>query len=88
MNLEHWRNEVDKVDESIMKLLLERADITRKIGEEKRRSGLDLQDARREAEVMQRLQSINGGRLREDLLEAAYRSIIEMCTEVQREKQA
>ncbi len=87
-NLDRLRKEVDRIDETIINRLLERADITRKIGEEKSRTGVSLHDPEREAEVIARLRAINRGRLRDDLLEAVYRRIIEMCIEVQREEQA
>jgi chorismate mutase / prephenate dehydratase len=83
--LDHWRAEVDALDREIIRLLVERVEAARKIGEAKRALGAPLQDPDREEAVLRRLKEQNGGRLGDRALEAVYRRIFEMCIEAQKE---
>ena len=83
--LAELRAEVDRLDSELVRLLIERAEVTRRIGEEKGRTGAAVRDPEREARVIARVKAMNGGRLRDALLEAVYAQIFEMCIEVQKE---
>lgn len=83
--LDRLREDVDRIDTDIVRLLIQRAEVTRKIGDEKGRTGVAVRDPEREAKVIARVKALNGGRLRDTLLETVYGSIFEMCIEVQKE---
>ena len=50
-NLKKWRDELDKIDEKILKILADRFQITKKIGEYKNKHSLNPFDAEREKEI-------------------------------------
>ncbi len=87
-NLERLRQEVNRMDAEVVRILQERAEITRRIGAEKGKTGVAVRDPAREAEVMARVKAMNAGRLPEPLLESVYRRIFEMCIEVQKEERS
>lgn len=81
--MDELRDEVDRVDAELIRLLNERAGLTARIGDEKRRSGAPIRDAVREDEVLKRITSANGGPLDDAALNAIYREIIRECTRIQ-----
>lgn len=83
--LDSLREDVDRIDTEIVRLLIERAEVTRKIGEEKGKTGAAVRDPVREASVIARVKAMNAGRLRDALLVSVYSRIFEMCIEVQKE---
>jgi len=79
MPIEELREKIDKVDARIIKLLEERADLVKKIGEAKRKHGLAIVDLKREEEVMIKVTektSLNKG-----FVKKLFGSIIEYCRE-------
>ena len=75
--LKKLRNEIDKIDEEIVKLLAKRSKIAMKIAKYKKEHGLQIYDARREREVIEKVKKLarNNG-LDETLLEKVFQSII------------
>ncbi|MDO4773251.1 MAG: chorismate mutase [Bacillota bacterium] len=57
-NIAAYRSHLDRIDERIAALLLERLEIVKKIGEEKRRHGYAVLDQGRETEIRERLSRI------------------------------
>ncbi len=76
------RESIDTLDEKIIDLLRERVEISRRIGEEKRRTGTAILDAAREEEVYARLTSL-WGNLPAEHLRSIYREIIGVSRAVQ-----
>ncbi len=76
MDIEHWRNEIDEVDEELLRLLNMRARLAIKVGTLKRASGLPLRDLRREQEVIDRLAEANTGPLDHSALTRLFRRIM------------
>ncbi|MBU0704470.1 MAG: bifunctional 3-deoxy-7-phosphoheptulonate synthase/chorismate mutase [Chloroflexi bacterium] len=60
-DIENLRERVHKINLQILELLAERGTLVREIGEIKTRLGLDLADARREAEMLADLMAANSG---------------------------
>jgi len=83
MSLDELRNEVDRVDAELVRLLNERAGLTARIGDEKRRKGAPIRDAVREDEVLERIRSSSDGPMGDAALQAIYREIIRACTRIQ-----
>ncbi len=76
------RASIDTLDEKIVQLLKERIEISRRIGEEKRRTGTAVLDASREEEVYARLTALWGDQP-SDYLRSIYREIIGVSRAVQ-----
>jgi len=72
----HWRDEIDRIDEEILRLLNRRARIVLELADEKRRRDLPVVDPEREAQILARLAGRNGGPLSPRAVEAIYRAIM------------
>ena len=75
-SLEEIRNEIDKIDTKLLRLLTERADLVHEIGTIKRNAGLPIYAPEREESLLQALTQKNKGRLPADAVRAIYREIM------------
>ncbi len=76
MNIEHWRREIDEIDEELLRLLNMRARLALKVGALKQAADLPFCDPDRERSVLRRLQQINSGPLDERAVGKMFRRII------------
>ncbi len=81
--LERYREEIDRIDEQILELLLKRQNIAEKIGKIKKSLGLEIFDPAREKEVIERLSRKAEGRLDYQILRAVFNEIISASRSVQ-----
>lgn len=78
------RERIDAIDHEIVALLNERAEIALEIGRVKQETGRrTVRDARREAEVLERVTSTSAGLFPEPELVALYRKLIAATRRVQ-----
>ncbi len=77
------RSEVDRVDDKIANLLVERQNLTRKVGVLKREKDMNVFDEKREQYVLDRVSSHASGILREHI-ENIYNAIFEMSRNSQK----
>ena len=70
------RQEIDRIDASIVALLKERMECVHQVGETKKETGAPLFVPERESEQMKKLAALNGGVLPEQALQSIYRQII------------
>jgi chorismate mutase-like protein len=84
MKIEQNRKRIDKVDEKILSLLHQRANIVREIGEIKMRAGISIFDPNREAEIMRRVTTKYMGSLGNDAVTRIYRTILRESRRIQR----
>lgn len=78
MDIEKLRKKINKIDEEIISLLVERVKIIKKIGEIKKEKGLEVFDKDREEEIIFKLKKKaeeNG--LNKDFVVDIYKKIIE-----------
>ncbi len=75
-NIEHWRNEIDRVDEDLLRLFNERAHYAIEIGLEKRRLGLPIEVPEREAAIIRRMIGDNHGPLDGEAVERLFEAVI------------
>ena len=61
--LNRLRRQIDRIDQSLLRLLNRRATLAVRIGNLKRKQGLPVFDSRREKQVLGRLKRTNGGPL-------------------------
>jgi chorismate mutase len=82
--IKQLRKKVDTIDEQLLELLCQRAQICRSIGSIKKVCGLPVYDAGREKELYQSIK-IKAEQLCLDPshVEAIYREIVNMCSAVQ-----
>ena len=79
MSLEKARQEIDAIDQQLIRLLNERARYVHQIGEIKRKDGLDIYVPDREEKLLQKLAQLNraeDGLLTEKAIRAIYREIM------------
>jgi chorismate mutase/prephenate dehydratase len=79
MTLEDVRIQIDRVDQDLLRLLNERADLVHHVGEIKRKEGLEIYAPDREEKLLKKLIELNKhhkGRLPEKSIRAIYREII------------
>ena len=76
MDIEHWRVEIDEIDDHLLRLLNMRARLAVKVGALKRIRGLPLTDQEREREVLLRVRRNNSGPLDERAVTKLFRRII------------
>ena len=76
MNLSEHRQEIDRIDAQIIKLLNERTRHVLGIGEIKRKAGEEIYAPHRERQVLQRICKLNPGPITNDSIRAIYREIM------------
>jgi chorismate mutase/prephenate dehydratase len=76
VDLDDLRRSIDDLDGRIVRLLADRLEVARRIGEEKRGRGASSYDPVRERQVLERLVREAGGRFPAEGLRAIYREII------------
>ena len=76
MSLGKHRKRIDELDREIIQLINERTSEAVKIGKEKAASGKPVFDAKREAQVFEKVVSLNNGPIGDDALKGIYREII------------
>ena len=76
MSLDDIRKQIDLIDQDLLKLLSQRADLVHEVGVVKKRDGLQIYAPEREQALLDRLIAINQGRLPEKSIKAIYREIM------------
>ncbi|MBI4589753.1 MAG: prephenate dehydratase [Candidatus Rokubacteria bacterium] len=84
MDLDEFRSRINALDEQILKLLNQRADAALRIGELKRRQALPYFVPEREAEIINRLLSLNPGPLPAEGVKAIWREILSASLALER----
>lgn len=81
MRLEDVRDRIDQVDQRLLELISERAQLAHRVGEIKRAEGGDTQFYRpeREAQVLRRVQGLNQGPLDDGSIAWLFREIMSAC---------
>jgi chorismate mutase len=87
LSLEALRDEIDKIDEVIVRLLDRRARCAYAIGRIKKELGANIYEPQREAAVMEHIKHVNemlGGPLDEGAIVRLYERIIDEARRIQR----
>ena len=83
MDIEHWRREIDDIDDELLRLLNMRARLALKVGALKQAAHLPYCDPERERSVLRRLKETNDGPLDEQAVGRLFRRIIRESRRVQ-----
>jgi chorismate mutase len=87
LSLEALRDEIDRLDEVIVRLLDRRARCAFAVGRLKRAQGLGIYEPSREATVMAHVKAVNaslGGPLTDDAIERLYERVMDEARRIQR----
>ncbi len=86
--IERLREEIDRIDEEILKLLTERARIAKRIGEIKKERGLEVHVPERERAIFEKVLKMNREKFGEEFPSEAlihiYREIISACLSLEK----
>ncbi|MBI4188385.1 MAG: prephenate dehydratase [Chloroflexi bacterium] len=84
MSLEDYRKQIDEADSQIVRLIAERIRLARKIGEEKKKQGKQIEDLEREMKVLQSVRNIAAHeKISQEDIESIYRQIITVSKSVE-----
>ena len=83
MGLENWRSQINALDDELLRLLNQRAELALRVGESKKDSGLSVCDHTREREVTERMCSINEGPLDDRAVVELFRAVIHESRRIQ-----
>ncbi len=86
MDISDWRKKIDELDEQIVRLISQRAEAARAIGELKRTADLPVYEPKREQEVFDHVRAVNPGPLDDAELLHVYERIIDVMRTLQRRK--
>jgi chorismate mutase len=84
MDIDDWRDEIDKLDEQLVKLLNARSECAIELGRIKRELGLAIYSPDREREVIAHVTGINHGPLDRDAVRRLFERIIDESRRIER----
>jgi chorismate mutase-like protein len=76
MTIEDWRSEIDTIDNELLRLLNQRAQLAAMIGRLKQVANLPVSDADRERALLARLRQVNAGPLDDQAVAIIFQQII------------
>jgi chorismate mutase len=85
MDVDHWRQQIDELDEQILKLLNARARCALEIGRIKKVDNIPVHDPEREKRIMKKLRDTNPGPLTHDGVQRVFERIIDESRRLEKE---
>lgn len=85
MDIKSLRAEIDKIDRELIELFCARMDVSRKVGEYKKKNSVPVLDEKRENDKIEWIKSVCSPEYREETVEL-YKKILEMSRNIQRGK--
>jgi chorismate mutase-like protein len=77
MGIDALREQLDSIDERILSLLSERAEVIMQVADFKRHHNMPVYVPEREGSILKRLRTINPGPLPGETIERLYRAVLE-----------
>jgi chorismate mutase len=84
MDISDWRMKIDELDEQIVRLISERAEAARAIGDLKHKDALPVYEPGREQAVFDHVKAVNPGPLADAEMVDVYQRIIDVMRTLQR----
>lgn len=84
MEISDWRRKIDELDEQIVRLINQRAEAARAIGELKQQSSLPVYEPQREKDVFDHVRRANPGPLSDVEIVDIYERIIDVMRALQK----
>ncbi|WP_263367021.1 chorismate mutase [Edaphobacter bradus] len=85
MEISDWRQKIDGLDEQIVRLINQRAEAARAIGELKQKAGLPVYEPKREQDVFDHVSRVNQGPLSDTEIVDVYQRIIDVMRGLQKQ---
>jgi len=85
MDINDWRKRIDELDAELVELLNERSRCVAEIGQLKRKTGQSIYQPEREREILERLQALNRGPLRNEALKRLFERILDEARAMEQE---
>ncbi|MCX7641161.1 MAG: chorismate mutase [Elusimicrobiales bacterium] len=76
------RNEIDIIDNKLIKLLIKRLNIAKKIGKFKKENSIPIKDTKRENHIMKKVKKAS--KIYGKYIEKIYNEIIKVSTQIQK----
>lgn len=86
--LESYRVEIDQMNEQLLQLFNQRADLVLKIGKLKQQMQVPYRDIPREKEILKRLQQQNKGPLSEEEVQKIFQILFEIALNLQQKQES
>ena len=86
--IKNWRDQIDRVDRDLVRLLNQRTKFAIEIGKIKERYRIDIYDPVREEEVIYNVQSVTQGPLTKQAMQRLFERIIDETRRSEREFRA
>lgn len=83
-DLNTLREKIEALNIEILKLLCERGEIAKQIGQEKRKQGTAIYDPEREKEMINKLLDLNDGPFDDNVIKQLFKEIFKASTELQK----
>lgn len=77
MDIEHWRNQIDELNQKLLELLNERAACALEIGKIKQAKGDPIYAPDRETKILNRIKELNMGPMTPEAAQRIFRQIID-----------
>jgi chorismate mutase len=84
MDISDWRKKIDELDEQIVRLISQRAEAAKAIGELKKTAELPVYEPQREQNVFNHVRAANPGPLADAEIQHVYERIIDVMRSLQR----
>ena len=84
MDLDDWRSRINEIDDHLLAALNKRAQYVLKIGEIKRKKGLEIKDSEREKELLERINARNKGPMTKEAIQRIFKTILKESRNLQK----
>ncbi|MEG9436693.1 chorismate mutase [Edaphobacter sp. HDX4] len=84
MEISEWRQKIDELDEQIVRLINQRAEAAKAIGELKQKDSLPVYEPKREQDVFEHVRRANRGPLSNPEIVDIYERIIDVMRAIQK----
>ena len=85
MDIHDWRKRIDELDAKLVELLNERSRAVAEIGRLKRKSGQPIYQPEREREILEQVQALNRGPLRNEALKRLFERVLDEARALEQE---
>lgn len=84
MDIDTLREEINRLDDELLKIFNQRADLALKIGEIKKERQLPVYDPGREKRIFQRMKAMNPGPLEDEAIVRLFERVIDESRRLER----
>lgn len=82
-DLSTLRKKIVEVDQALLQMINTRGEIVKKIGEEKIKLGIKIENPQREKELLERVANLNCGPYTSEMIEKVYIQLFDISKELQ-----